>query len=133
MSKNKKLLFSLTKKDFVIETMRGHGKGGQHRNTTDSAVRITHPESGAVGYSEDERSQHRNKRVALKRLVESKKFQIWRQRKCFELLGRIKTKEQIEKEVEDLLKQDMQNGNVKIERYDKEKNSWIEVDKKNNE
>lgn len=51
------------------ETFRGSGPGGQHRNTTDSAVRLTllaHPEIG--GYACDERSQHRNRHLALGRL-----------------------------------------------------------------
>jgi len=47
MSK-KELLFSLTKKDFKVETFRGSGAGGQHRNKTDSAVRIKHPASGRL-------------------------------------------------------------------------------------
>lgn len=125
---NKELLFSLTKKDFKIETMRGSGKGGQHRNTTDSAVRITHPESGAVGYSEDERSQHQNKRVALQRLVASNQFKVWHQRKSFELLGKIKTKEQIEREIEQALEDDKQNGNIRVERFNASTKKWEVVD-----
>lgn len=59
---NKQLLFSVTKKDLIVETFRGSGKGGQHRNKNDTVVRITHPESRAVGKSEDERSQLQNKK-----------------------------------------------------------------------
>jgi protein subunit release factor A len=73
---NKELLFSLTKKDFRIDTFRSGGKGGQYQNTCDSGVRITHIESGAVGESRDERSQYQNKKMAMERLVASKTFQI---------------------------------------------------------
>lgn len=78
---DKKLLFSITKDDFEVQTFRSGGKGGQHQNTTESGVRIIHKESGAVGESRSERSQHINKKLALERLVESPKFKIWHSKK----------------------------------------------------
>jgi putative peptide chain release factor H len=55
-------------RDVKFETLRAGGPGGQHQNTTDSAVRAIHVPTGAVALSRDERSQHRNKATALKRL-----------------------------------------------------------------
>lgn len=112
---DKQLLFSLTKKDFRVDTFRSGGKGGQYQNTCDSGVRITHIESGAVGESRDERSQHTNKKKAFERLIQSNKFQIWLKKKSFEAMGIIKTKEQIEKEVDEMIQRDLANGNIIIE------------------
>ena len=51
-----------------VETFRAGGPGGQHQNTTDSGVRLTHLPTGITVTARESRSQHRNRKLALGRL-----------------------------------------------------------------
>ena len=62
--------FALNENDIEVKTQRGHGPGGQHQNTTDSAVRMTHKPTG-VSVFINGRDQHSNRKEA-RRVIESR-------------------------------------------------------------
>jgi protein subunit release factor A len=114
---SRKLLFSVTIHDCRVETKRGHGKGGQNRNTRDTAVRIVHEPSGAVGESQEERSQLQNKRVAFARLARHPKMRVWLAREFMIRTGMPTPEQQVAKM--------MQPQNIRTEARD-EKGRWVE-------
>lgn len=75
LSEAEEVDIKINTEDLRFDTYRASGAGGQHVNTTDSAVRVTHKPSGIVCYSSQEKSQHRNKEIAL-RLLRAKMLEI---------------------------------------------------------
>ena len=119
---NKELLFSLSKEkgDFIVQPFKGSGNGGQKRNKTMSACRITHPASGTVSECQEERSFEQNKKKAFERLVEKESFKQWFRLETMRRTGEYAVMlEEVERQ--------MRPSNIRVECVD-ENGRWVEYD-----
>lgn len=116
LESKKKLLFRLTKKDFVVQPFIDSGNGGQKRNKTMSCCRIIHPASGARAEGTRQRSFFQNRNDAFKRLTEKPEFLKWHKIQVAKALGNMIDEEQ-------WVEQQMDLKNIKIEVKD-EKGRW---------
>lgn len=114
----KQLLYSVTKKDFRVEQIRSSKSGGQRRDKVSTACRITHIESGAKGFSQDERQFDRNRRKAFRRLLETKEWKTWHRVETARRMGAFL-------DVEETVDKAMMPKNIKIEI--KENEEWVLV------
>lgn len=77
-------IYCLTKEDFILQTYKGSGAGGQHRNKRETGVRIIHPDSGARAQCCDHKSQMQNRKEAFRKLIKTPKFRMWHNIKVME-------------------------------------------------
>lgn len=94
-------IFQLTKKDFKIEYLRGSGNGGQKKQKTSSACRISHEESGVSKYCQDHREQHRNRESAFTKLCNDPFFKNWLERKVREIENKDRIENWVEEQMQD--------------------------------
>ena len=112
----KELLFSITKKDLVIQYFSGVGAGGQHRNRHKNCVRLRHIESGVITTGQSNKERISNRKEAFKNLIKHPKFRMWHSAKVHEILSG----QTIDEKVDEM----MHSHNLKFEIQ--EDGKWVE-------
>lgn len=113
---SKRKLFSVTLKDCRVDCFTVGGNGGGGKDTSNTGVRVTHIQSGAVGKATDTRSQAKNKALAFRRMGESKEFVAWVHRVVIDI-------DKVDAQVEYY----MRPQNIKVEGRD-HSGKWVELD-----
>ena len=111
------LLFSVTRKDFDMQTFAVGGHGGCGKDTSNNGVRLVHRASGATGEGREHRSLTRNREAAFRRLVASKRFKDWHKIECARRLGQRapETPEQIMSRVDRMIEQGLKDGTIVVD------------------
>jgi len=112
----RKLLFSITKKDLVIQYFSGTGPGGQNRNKNQNCVRLRHIESGVTTTGQSNKERTSNRKEAFKNLVKHPKFKMWHSAKVHEILSG----QTIDQKVDEMMH--LQNLKFEIQ----EDGKWVE-------
>jgi protein subunit release factor B len=115
----KEIVFSVTAADCTWSCTRGTGSGGQKKNKTNSAVHCIHKPSGAHGYAEDSREQHRNRSTAFARMAASNEFQQWNKMEFLRRTGQ-------QAVIDENVKREMRRIRVDVKN---EEGRWTPVDK----
>ena len=113
----KKLLFSVTMKDLEMQTFSVGGPGGGGKDTSNSAVRLIHPPSGAVGEGREARSNTQNRKAAFRHLIDSPKFKGWHKLECARRMGQRvpETESEIYDRVDRMIEDGLRSGAIKVE------------------
>jgi protein subunit release factor A len=104
----KKLLFSITKKDFDITYFSGKGGGGQHRNKHKNCVRLKHKDTGIITTGQDEKSLKQNLKNAFIRMTKHPEFNLYIKKRA---AGEMLDEHEINKKVDEMMKEE----NLRIE------------------
>lgn len=115
----KRLLFSVTRDDFDMNTFSVSGHGGGGKDTSNSGVRLVHRASGAVGEGREARDNTHNRQSAFKKLVNTHRFKAWLKAETARRLGQpqIETIEQLKARVDKELEEGLKNGQILVEEY----------------